>query len=324
MDILLRSRLQAAEGPVTFEPPKKKPFMPLKRRRTKTHRDKVPHRTAVSKLAIGLSATMSLAAVCHAQVRVAVCQILVIDGDRQGNFRRIEYALKAARAEHADIATFPESSILGWENPDAHTLATPIPGADSDRIAALARKYRMMISIGLDEQDGEQLYDSAILVAKTGKLLWKYRKIRVLPQLMKPPYSRGKPSGIGVVDTPFGRIGVVICADTFTDAYVRRMASLKPDLMLVPYGWAAPANQWPAHEKDLERLVSSRAKLWKCPTVGTDLVGEMTHGPWKGYTYGGGSVVADSTGAVLAVLRDRDTDVRVVELPLDQHTAMKP
>jgi predicted amidohydrolase len=74
-------------------------------------------------------------------VRLAICQILVIDSDREGNFRRIEYALEQAQARHSDIAIFPESSILGWENPEAHSMAQPIPGADSDRIAAIARKY---------------------------------------------------------------------------------------------------------------------------------------------------------------------------------------
>jgi len=61
-------------------------------------------------------------------VRVAVCQILSIDGDREGNFRRVEYAPEDARAAHADIAAFPESAILGWENPDAHKLGSPETG----------------------------------------------------------------------------------------------------------------------------------------------------------------------------------------------------
>ncbi len=290
----------------------------------KTRRDKTSRSSVILKLVFAMTAMTCLTSTGRAQVRVAVCQILVIDGDRQGNFRRIEYALKTAHAEHADIATFPECSILGWENPVAHSLATPIPGADSRRIEELARQYGLMISIGLNEKDGNRLYDSAILVSKAGKLLWKYRKMRVLPKLMSPPYAVGKPSGIGVVNTRFGRIGVMICADTFTDAYVGRMANLKPDLVLIPYGWAATVDKWPAHEKDLERLVAERAQRWKCPAVGTDLVGEMTHGPWKGYTYGGASVVADSKGKVLAVLRDRDTDVQVVELPLPRSEAVKP
>jgi predicted amidohydrolase len=252
------------------------------------------------------------------KVKVAVCQILVIDGDREGNFRRIEYALETARAAGAQIATFPESSILGWENPDAHRMATPIPGADSDRIAALARRYGLMIAIGLDEKDGEHLYDSAILVDKTGKLLWKYRKMNVLPELMSPPYSVGTPEGIGAVETEFGRIAIVICADTFGDDYAKRVEALKPDVALVPYGWAAEVGEWPEHEKELEQLVAKRARQWGCPVVGTDLVGEMTHGPWKGRTYGGASVVAGGDGKTLAVLRDRDVDVRVMDLTLPQ------
>ena len=249
-------------------------------------------------------------------VRLAICQILVIDSDREGNFRRIEYALDQAAAQHADIAIFPESSILGWENPKAHKLAEPIPGKDSNRIAALAEKHDLMIAIGLDEKDGDHLYDSAILVDKAGKLLWKHRKINVLPELMTPPYSHGRPEDIGVVNTEFGRIAVLICADTFTDAYLERLKALKPDLMLVPYGWAAPNDQWPQHSQQLEDLVKKRAAQVGAPMAGVDLVGEMTHGPWAGQTYGGSSFVADGTGKILLTLRDRDADLQVIEIAL--------
>jgi len=48
--------------------------------------------------------------------------------------------------------------------------------------------------------------------------------------------------------------------------------------------------------------------------VGTDLVGSLSQGPWRGQTYGGASVVVSGAGTVLAVLRDRDVEVRVVEV----------
>lgn len=263
-----------------------------------------------------LVATLAAAAPSRKSVRLAVCQLLVIDSDREGNFRRIEYALEQAHARQAEIAIFPESSILGWENPDAHRMAQPIPGADSDRIGALARKYQVMIAIGMDEKDGDQLYDSAILVDKSGKLLWKHRKINVLPELMTPPYSQGKPEDIGVVNTEFGRIAVLICADTFSDDFVRRMKALKPDLMLVPYGWAASNDQWPRHSEVLRKLVEERAAQLECPMAGVDLVGEMTHGPWAGQTYGGSSFVADGKGRILLTLKDRDTDVQTIDVAL--------
>jgi predicted amidohydrolase len=268
------------------------------------------------KLVVMLMALIGTASAQDRTVRVAVCQILSIDSDREGNFRRAEYALQQAQASHAHIAAFPESVVLGWENPDAHHMAAPIPGADSDRIAALARKYGIMISIGVDEKDGSKLYDSAILIDKTGRILWKHRKLNVLAWLMDPPYSEGQAAGIGIAETEFGRVGLVICADTFKDEIAKRIEELSPDLMLVPYGWAAPMDKWPEHSKDLENLVAKRAAQWKCPVVGTDLVGQMTHGPWKGQTYGGASVVVDAAGKVLCVLRDRDVEVRTVTLNL--------
>ncbi len=280
---------------------------------------------ALRKLYVSLACVILLSAAFCASaktaaktVRLAICQILVIDSDREGNFRRIEYALDQAEAQHADIAIFPESSILGWENPEAHRLAQPIPGADSDRIAALARKHKIMIAIGLDEKDHDQLYDSAILVDRSGKLLWKHRKINVLPELMTPPYAQGLAQDIGVVETEFGRIGVLICADTFSDDYLERLKALKPDLVLVPYGWAAPNEQWPQHSSLLEELVKKRAAELKCPMAGVDLVGEMTHGPWTGQTYGGSSFVADGSGKILLTARDRDTDLRLIDVQLDQ------
>jgi predicted amidohydrolase len=247
-------------------------------------------------------------------VKVAICQILVIDSDREGNFRRIEYALADAKAQGAQMATFPESAILGWENPEAHRLAEPIPGADSQRIQELAKKYGLMIAIGLDEKDGNRLFDSAILVDRTGKLLWKHRKINVLPELMTPPYSQGDPREINVVETEFGRIAFLICADTFTDSFFQRIRDLKPDFMIVPYGWAAKPGEWPEHAKELEKIVSKRARDLGCDVVGTDLVGIMSAGPWKGYTYGGASLAISASGEVITQLRDRDVEVKVVDV----------
>ncbi len=137
---------------------------------------------------------------------------------------------------------------------------------------------------------------------------------------MTPPYAQGRPEDIGVVDTEFGRIAVLICADTFSDAFVEKMKTLKPDLMLVPYGWAAPNDQWPQHSKLLEDLVKKRAAQVGCPMAGVDLVGEMTHGPWTGQTYGGSSFVADGDGRILLTLRDRDSDMKLIEVAVGRPT----
>lgn len=247
-------------------------------------------------------------------VRVAVCQTLCIDSDVEGNLRRVEYALAEAARQDADIACFAETCLIGWINPDAHRLAGPIPGPLSHRLAALAREHDIMISIGVSELEGADLYDSALLVGRNGEILLKHRKINTLAGLIEPPYASGQVEDIRVVDTPIGRVGMLICADTFIDSHIEAVAAQRPDLVLVPYGWAADPDAWPGHGESLAAWVRSVAGRTQCPVFGTDVVGSVSQGPWKGKIYGGQSVVADGQGRVVEVLRDRDPQVRVFEV----------
>ena len=59
----------------------------------------------------------------------------------------------------------------------------------------------------------------------------------------------------------------------------------------------------------------------RSPLIGVDLVGAVSQGPWKGQTYGGSSVIADTSGTILFVGRDRDVDLEVVEVTVGSHLA---
>ncbi len=248
------------------------------------------------------------------QVKITLAQILCINSDRAGNLLRIENAIILAKESKSDIIVFPESAILGWINPEAHKIASTIPGFDSDYLCKLALKYKIFICIGLDEKDGNELFDSAVLIDDNGKIILKHRKINVLPDLMSPPYAIG--NEVNTVETKFGKIGLIICADSFQDDILQKMLVQKPDIMLIPYGWAAPENEWPQHGKELEKVVINVAKTLKCPIVGTDLVGQVSHGPWKGQIYGGQSVAVDKNGKVLKIGKDREPEISTVTIML--------
>jgi predicted amidohydrolase len=247
-------------------------------------------------------------------VKVAVCQIRSVDRDVEGNIQRITRAVEEAAEKGAQIAAFPETVFIGWVNTDAHRLAQPIPGKFSDIVCQLAEKHRIMISIGLTERADGGIYDSMILVGADGRILLKHRKINTMPELMTPPYLQGKKEDLSAVDTPLGRIGAMICADSFIDEHHEIMRSLRPDLLLIPYGWAADRNEWPAHGKKLEETVCRIAKNVGVPVVGPNLIGEITCGPWKGKTYEGHSVVANSSGAILALGKDSEQEALVIEI----------
>ncbi|MBN1806139.1 MAG: carbon-nitrogen hydrolase family protein [Sedimentisphaerales bacterium] len=248
------------------------------------------------------------------KVQVAMCQIFSLDGDREGNFIRIENAVEQAKEAGAEIICFPETVILGWVNSDAHQRAYSIPGKDSKRLCKLAEDYESYICVGLAEKEANNLYDSAVLINDTGQILLKHRKINLLSELMSPPYTPG--GTVDVVDTKFGRIGLLICADTHSDDILNKMTELKPDLLLVPYGYAAPDNQWPEHGKELEEVVKTTAVKTGTPVVGTNLVGEITKGPWQGRIYGGYSIAVDETGGTISVAKDRDRDINIVQITI--------
>lgn len=245
-------------------------------------------------------------------ILIGVCQLRCVDGDREGNLERIGGAVRSAAEAGAEIACFPETAILGWVNPEAHELADSIPGATTDRLAALARENDIMLAIGLAERAGECLHDSAILIDRDGSLLLKHRKVNILSELMDPPYTPGAIEQENVVDTTLGRIGMLICADSFEEEVVAAMARKEPDLLVVPYGWAASENAWPDHGEQLEAWVTYLGRTVGCPVVGVDVVGEITHGPWTGKTYGGQSLISDAEGRVIVVLADREEQVLVV------------
>jgi len=251
------------------------------------------------------------------KVKIASAQIFCLDGDRSGNLVRIENAVKKAKEEGAQLVAFPESCLFGWENPDAHKRASPIPGEDSDILRGLAKKHGIYIHIGIDEKDGERLYGASILIDNTGKILLKHRKNNVLAELMTPPYSEG--SGVEAVDTGLGRIGVMICADSFRTGMLEQMNALKPDFVLIPYGWAAEETEWPEHGRELQKTVTKAAQTIGAPVIGTDLVGEISRGPWTGRIYGGQSVGSDEKGTVLFVSKDRDADIALITLHLRKH-----
>ena len=247
-------------------------------------------------------------------VRIGVCQVFLIDGDRSGNFVRIENGISEAKEGGAEIACLPETAVLGWVNPDAHKRACGIPGEDSRRLCKLACKYEIHLCAGLEEKEGDALYDSAVLIDDGGEILAKHRKIILLAELMTPSYTAG--AEVGAVQTRFGRIGMLICADTHEDAILRRIRALKPDLMLVPYGYAAVEEDWPGHGKELERVVCHAARVSGAVVVGTNSVGAITNGPWRGRVYGGQSVIADKNGHIVAKARDRDRDIVVVAVEI--------
>eukprot|EP00039_Didymoeca_costata_P024985 m.12050 g.12050 ORF g.12050 m.12050 type:complete len:295 (-) comp4577_c0_seq1:22-906(-) len=267
-------------------------------------------------------------------VTVGFAQIMCLSSDLDGNHLRIQHAATKAKAMGAEIVVFPETALLGWDNPYAWKAADTIPGRDTDKLAKVAKENNITMIVGMAERVNEStLHDAAVLIDAEGKVRTVHRKINILTELMTPPYQPGRndSTNIQVTEVSIGNIkiklGMLICADTFLENVVQAMAELKPDILAIPYGWSGcPANDtdaqecskalmWPAHGKDLVNLVSGVANKTGAIAIGADSVGQQTVGPWRGQTYGGWSTIA-SPENILLVGADRDVDIQTVTVAL--------
>jgi len=135
-------------------------------------------------------------------------------------------------------------------------------GADSRPLLRSRRGFRAALQdLGRREpvrKGGRALYDAAILVDAGGTIVLKHRKINLLAYLMDPPYAPGRPEDIRVVATPFGTIGTIICADSFVDDHLARLAAQQPDFVYIPYGWAERRRRGPSTAFSCSRPSSVR------------------------------------------------------------------
>jgi len=257
------------------------------------------------------------------KVKVAIAQLKCIDSDLEGNFGRIKELVGRASSEGARMVFFPETVDLGWVNPQAHKLAGPVPGPFTRKLSNLAKEHNIWIGIGLCEKADDKLYDTAVLISASGEIVLKHRKINLLSWLMDPPYTPGKIEDIQAVDTPFGRVGIIICADSFKEELRDMLARQKPDLVYIPYGWAHPKEGWPEHGFKLVQTVQKAARTIGAPVIGPNLVGEITSGPWKGYTYEGLSTAADAEGMSLVQGKWNKEDLIIFEITPGHISASK-
>ncbi len=166
--------------------------------------------------------------------------VLEIGADPADNLRRlIDLADEAADAQ-VDLVLFPEAAITGLVNDDdpQHDLplGQPVPGPATEAVREVARARRLWVAFGLLERDGGSLYDSAVLVDPTGEIRLTYRRIN--PQWHGPaasPLVYRQGSDVPSVETPWGRLVMLLCGDLFDDGIVVQARERDPDVVLLPF-----------------------------------------------------------------------------------------
>ncbi len=170
-------------------------------------------------------------------VRVGAVQAGSIAFDTPSTLDKLEILVADGATLGADLLVFPEAfvggypkghdfgAVVGSRSDEGrewfgryHESAIDLPGAEADRIGAVARDHGVNLVVGVIERDGGTLYCSVLFYEKDGSLLGKHRKL--MPTAAERLiWGFGDGSTMPVVDTSVGRLGAAICWENYLPLY---------------------------------------------------------------------------------------------------------
>jgi predicted amidohydrolase len=257
--------------------------------------------------------------------KLALIQMRVQDGRKTENLSRAAHFIAQAADQGAQVVLLPEAMTLGWTHPSARIEADAIPTGESCAyLRGVARQHSVYVCAGLVERAGPQIFNAAVLIDPQGEILLHHRKLNEL-EIGQSCYALG--DRLGVVHTPLGALGVMICADAFARGQVvsRTLGLMGADVILSPSAWAVPAE----HDNEKEPYgqlwldhygpVARDFRLW---IAGVSNVGWLTAGPWAGRKCIGCSLVVGPDGQ--PVLKGPYGEEAEKILCLDVHLVPRP
>ncbi len=174
------------------------------------------------------------------RVRVAGVVLKWLRADKEANYQRAAKMITDAARGGAQLVCTTECFLDGYAIKDKsipldqyRALGEPIPtGEYFRRLSELAGRLDIYLVAGMLEADGDHRYNTAVFIDPDGKLLGKYRKHKLEHELIRNTPGTETP----VFRTPFGRVGIMICADRRDPDLVKRLSEGGPSFLICPSG----------------------------------------------------------------------------------------
>ncbi|KAF4958454.1 hypothetical protein FGADI_2376 [Fusarium gaditjirri] len=162
-------------------------------------------------------------------IRVAACHVSPVFLSAKDTTSKAIGLIKQAAQNKANLVVFPETYISAfpiWSSLRAPTenhdlfkqMAHESIFADGDEIHAIrntAKQANIIVSMGFSEKarfSSATLYNSNIFISNSGEVLIHHRKL--MPTFFeKLTWAPGDGHGLRVADTPYGKIGNLICGE---------------------------------------------------------------------------------------------------------------
>jgi nitrilase len=169
-------------------------------------------------------------------VKVAVVQAPPLLLDKQGTLSRVVDLIGEAASQGAALIVFPEAYVPGYPTwiwrlrpgtdmaltSEIHARlrenAVDLSGEDLQLVREAAAGNGVTVVLGLNELDsrysGTTLFNTVVIIGNDGRVLNRHRKLMPTnPERMV--WGMGDATGLRVVETPAGRLGTLICWESY-------------------------------------------------------------------------------------------------------------
>ncbi len=245
-------------------------------------------------------------------VKVACIQMEPVVGDKSRNVRRSVEMIEQAAAQGAQLVVLPELCNSGYvfeSMEEARALAEPVPGGPTvDAWSEVAARLGLHVVAGIDEADGDTLYNSSVVIGPRGHI-GTFRKVHLWNQENRffTPGNLGFP----VFDTEVGRLATAICYDGWFPETFRECTLKGADIVCVPTNWVPINGQREDREAMANILIMGAAHSNSVFIACADRVGVE-----RGQPFIGQSLIVSYTGWPIGGPASRDRE-EIVMADLD-------
>ena len=212
------------------------------------------------------------------------------------NIERSVALIDEAASKGARIIVLPELASSGYmfkDRSEVEEAAESIPGGPAvTACEEVCRAKGVYVVAGLPEAADGAFYNSCVLVGPEGHL-GTYRKMHLWNE-ENVSFSPGN-SGFPVFDTPYGRLGMIICYDCWFPEAFRALSLQGADIVCVPTNWVPIPGQAPGERAMANILCQANAHSNGVYVLAADRVGVEREQEFVGQ-----SLIVDHTGWPLA------------------------
>lgn len=237
-------------------------------------------------------------------VKIALGQFTLAQGNTQENLKKMmELTDKAAQAG-AGLIVFPELSYTGYylKSAEFQRLAEPSDGPFVQQLCHKAKEKRIHIIAGYPESTGipGRIYNSCVFVDDEGKVIENMRKVYAWG---KEKLSFREGNRFPVVNTKFGKVGMLICYDMEFPEPARIQALKGAEIIVDCSVWSIPAERrW--HIDMAANALFNLLFMVGCNTVSDNCCGS--------------SMIVGPDGEIRAMASRTEEELLIHEINLDE------